>query len=58
MSSYLQVFLKPGLPGLTMLRLKVVEYSPLLQSYLRHLSRFSENFNTLCLMVFAQRGIK
>ena len=38
---------KTGLLELAMLHLKIVEFSPLLQSYLRHLSRFLEKLNTL-----------
>ena len=41
------VFKKSGLLGLAMLHIKVLENSPLLNSYLRHLSRFSENLTTL-----------
>ena len=51
------VFKISGLPGLAMFHLKVLENSPLLQSYLRRLSRFSENLTTLSLMVLHSVGL-
>ena len=51
------VFKISGLPGLAMFHLKVLENSLLLQSYLRRLSRFSENFTTLSLMVLHSVGL-
>ena len=51
------VFKISDLPGLAMFHLKVLENSPLLQSYLRRLSRFSENLTTLSLMVLHSVGL-
>ena len=51
------VFKISGLPGLAMFHLKVLENSPLLQSYPRRLSRFSENLTTLSLMVLHSVGL-